>query len=154
MKPFPEFIRYSKWKDQFLQSYPKVQRLWSSLRGEEKDDRFSMALASMYVGGMEHRLNDKSVKRWARWACEKTYKTYNAFSWLSDIELCFIFYSIGKLFIPLLLHEKGVNSESFKSLTQEEQEEAVSQVLDTLWENHLIRLLQILPYEDLNSTIR
>jgi len=56
-----------------------------------------------------------------------------------------LFYSLGKIFVPLLLHEKGVKSESFKALSPEEQEKAVSDVLDTVWENHFIRILQILP---------
>ncbi|MCS7285483.1 MAG: hypothetical protein NZ527_07165, partial [Hydrogenobacter thermophilus] len=73
---------------------------------------------------------------------------------LSDEELSFLFYCLGKLFVPLLLHEKGVKSESFKALSKEEQESAVSDVLDTIWENHIIRILQVLPYMGLKESTK
>ena len=56
-----------------------------------------------------------------------------------------------KVFVPLLLHERGVKSESFKSLPTEEQEKAVMEELEVIRENHLIRVLQILPYLGLSS---
>jgi len=111
----------------------------------EKTERLLKALASMYVGGYEKRLEDEDVRYWTNWAGIKTYKTLGGFPQLSDVELSFLFYAVGKLFVPLLLHEKGVKSESFKRLSPKEQEEAVSEVLDVIWENHLIRILQILP---------
>jgi len=151
--PFHEFFRYKEWKERFLEDYQSIQTkdfsllklLKESIKDLQVDDRSLKALACMYVGGYERRLEDEEIKRWTNWAFLKTYKTFNGFSQLSDLELCFLFYSLGKLFVPLLLHEKGVKSESFKSLSPEEQEKAVSDVLDTLWENHLIRILQILP---------
>ncbi|MFN3599246.1 MAG: hypothetical protein ACK4VK_05890 [Aquificaceae bacterium] len=51
----------------------------------------------------------------------------------------------------MLLHEKGVKSEAFKGLSKEEQERAVQEELEVVWENHLIRILQILPFLSLNS---
>jgi len=97
----------------------------------EKTERLLKALASMYVGGYEKRLEDEEVRYWTNWAGIKTYKTFGGFPQLSDLELSFLFY--------------GVKSESFKKLSPKEQEEAVSEVLDVIWENHLIRILQILP---------
>jgi len=70
---------------------------------------------------------------------------------LSDIELAFVFWSLGKLFVPLLMHEKGVKSESFKKLSGEEQEEAVMDELNTLWETQLTLILQALQFLDLKS---
>ena len=146
--PFQEFTRYSEWKERFLKDRDRIKEI------NPKPSRLSEAIAAMYVGGLEHRTQDEEIRRWTDWAGEKTYRTFNGFPELSNEELSFLFYCLGKLFVPLLLHEKGVKSESFKALTQEEQESAVSDVLDTIWENHLIRILQILPYMDLRDTTR
>ena len=149
--PFQEFFRYAQWKERFLKDYEEINSkdlslLESSLQGfdVEKTERLLKALASMYVGGYEKRLEDEDVRYWTNWAGIKTYKTFGGFPQLSDLELSFLFYAVGKLFVPLLLHEKGVKSESFKRLSPKEQEDAVSEVLDVIWENHLIRILQIL----------
>ncbi len=53
---------------------------------------------------------------------------------------------IGKVFVPLLLHKRGVKSEAFKGLSKEEQERVVQEELEVVWENHLIRILQILSF--------
>ncbi len=150
--PFQEFFRYAQWKDRFLKDYEEINskdiHLLESFLQDfeiEKTQRLLKALVSMYVGGYEKRLEDEDVRCWTNWAGIKTYKTFGGFPQLSDMELSFLFYAMGKLFVPLLLHEKGVKSESFKRLSPEEQEEAVSEVLDVIWENHLIRILQILP---------
>lgn len=153
MRPFQEFTRYTEWKDRFLKDRDRIKELELE-EPKCEDPRISKAIVSMYVGGLEHRLLDEDVKRWTDWAGKKTYKTFNGFPQLSDEELSFLFYCLGKLFVPLLLHEKGVKSESFKALDQSKQEYAVSEVLDTIWENHIIRILQILPYVDLKSTMR
>lgn len=100
----------------------------------------------MYVGDYEKRLEDSEVRCWTNWAGIRTYRTFNAFPQLSDIELSFVFYAIGKVFVPMLLHERGGRSESFKKLPPEEQEKAVMEELEVIWENHLIRVLQIIPY--------
>ena len=150
--PFSDLGRYLSWKDRFLQDYEKINdESLSVIKNETQidDERLVKALRAMYVGGMEHRVEDDEVRHWTNWAGIKTYKTFNQFPNLSDKELSFLFYALGKLFVPLLLHEKGVKSESFRALSQEDKENAVSDVLDTLWENHLIRILQIMSYMNL-----
>lgn len=156
--PHQEFIRYEGWKEQFLKDYREissrdVEKLFEDIHDiyPHEDQRLAKALISMYVGGYEKRLEDSEVRYWTNWAGIKTYKTFNGFPQLSDIELAFAFYSIGKVFVPLLLHERGVKSESFKKLTKEEQEKAVMEELEVIWENHLIRVLQILPFLRLTS---
>jgi len=153
MKPFYEFTRYVQWKDRFLEDRERIRELEKEYEGTE-EPRLLKAILSMYVGGMEKRIKDEEIKRWTDWGGKKTYQTFNGFPQLSDEELSFLFYSLGKLFVPLLLHEKGVKSETFKRLPPKEQEDAVLEVLDTLWENHLIRILQILPYMGLNSNTK
>ncbi len=150
--PFQEFFRYGEWKERFLREYENIESKVRYLRESEInklypeiDERSLKALGCMHVGGYEKRLEDQDVLFWTNWAFFKTYKTFGGLSQLSEKELCFLFYSLGKIFVPLLLHEKGVKSESFKALSPEEQEKAVSDVLDTVWENHFIRILQILP---------
>ncbi len=157
--PFQELHRFMNWKDRFLKNYEKIEQtdldvikeeikeIWD----EESDDRLLKAIRSMYVGGMEQRVEDPDIRRWTNWAAVKTYKTFNRFPILSDIELAFVFYSIGKLFVPLLMHERGVKSESFKKLSKEEQEEAVFEELDTIWETQLTLILQALQFLDLKS---
>ncbi len=103
----------------------------------------------MYIGGMEHRIKDEEIRYWTNWAGIKTYKTFNGFPGLSDKQLNFLFYAVGKLYVPLLLHERGVKSESFKSLSTQDQEKAVTDELEVIWENHLIRILQVIGYLDL-----
>lgn len=105
----------------------------------------------MYVGGMERRVEDEEIRRWTNWAAVKTYRTFNGLPNLTDKELAFAFYSIGKLFVPLLMHERGVKSESFKKLPKEEQEEAVFDELDTIWETQLTLILQAIQFMDLKS---
>ncbi|WP_448583337.1 hypothetical protein [Thermocrinis sp.] len=146
--PFQEFLRYKEWKERFLKDYETIKSKDLSSQRKlypELDERSLKALTCMYVGGYEKRLEDEDVRFWTNWAFLKTYKTFGGLSHLNEMELCFLFYSLGKIFVPLLLHEKGVKSESFKALSQEEQERAVSDVLDTVWENHFIRILQVLP---------
>ncbi len=67
-------------------------------------------------------------------------------STLYDRALAFLFYALGKLFVPLLLHERVVKSQGFKALSIKDQEKAILEELDIIWENHLIRILHILPY--------
>ncbi len=156
--PHYEFIRYENWKEQFLKDYEKITlRELEDLAKEmekiypEAEERFLRAMLSMYLGGYEKRLQDPEVRYWTNWAGAKTYKTFNKFPQLSDIEVSFLFYSIGKVFVPLLLHERGVKSEAFKGLSKEEQEKVVQEELEVVWENHLIRILQVLPFLSLNS---
>lgn len=157
--PFKEFHRFMNWKDKFLNDYEKIESSdldlmrdeVRELLGREPDDRLLKAVRSMYVGGMERRVEDPEIRRWTNWAAVKTYKTFNEFPILSDTELAFVFYSIGKLFVPLLMHERGVKSEAFRRLSQEEQEEAVLDELDTIWETQLTLILQALQFLDLNS---
>ncbi len=156
--PYQEFIRYESWKDQFLKDYQEIssrdmQKLAQETQSlyPEKDERLLKALISMYVGGYERRLEDPEIRYWTNWAGIKTYRTFNRFPQLSDMELAFVFYAIGKVFVPLLLHERGVKSESFKSLSPEDQEKAVMEELEVIWENHLIRVLQILPFLGFSS---
>ncbi len=152
--PFQELHRFINWKERFLRDYEKIERsdldvirkeikdLWDG----EPDERLLKAIRSMYVGGMERRVEDEEIRRWTNWAAIKTYRTFNGFPILSDIELAFVFYAIGKLFVPLLLHERGVKSEAFKRLSREEQEEAVFEELDTIWETQLTLILQALEF--------
>ncbi len=147
--PFSELNRYVSWKERFLGDYPKIlDHDLQDLKEETNTDdpRLLRALVSMYIGGMEHRVKDDEIRYWTNWAGIKTYKTFNGFPNLSDKQLNFLFYAIGKLFVPLLFHERGVKSESFKSLSPEDQEKAVTDELEVIWENHLIRILQVLDY--------
>ncbi len=150
--PFAELTRYLSWKDRFLEDYERIDSESVEQIREETgidDPRLLKALRSMYVGGMEHRVEDPEIRYWTNWAGMRTYETFNGFPALSDKELAFLFYAVGKLFVPLLLHERGVKSESFKALSRHDQEKAVSEELDIIWENHLIRVLQIIPYMQL-----
>jgi len=151
--------RFLNWKERFLRDLPKIEEadlealkreikpLWEG----EPDKRALLAVRSMYVGGVERRVEDKEVRRWTNWAALKTYRTFNGFPNLSTVEMCFVFYAIGKLFVPLLLHERGVKSEAFKKLSEEEQEEAVFEELDTIWETQLTLILQALEFLDLKA---
>lgn len=160
--PFKELHRFLNWKERFLRDYEKIEKgelekIREEVRlllGEEPDTRLLKALRSMYVGGMEHRVEDEEVRYWTNWAGVKTYKTFNRFPLLSDIELAFVFWALGKLFVPLLLHERGVKSEPFKHLSKEKQEEAVLDELDTIWETQLTLILQALQFLDLKSISR
>ncbi|NPA41204.1 MAG: DUF3467 domain-containing protein [Aquificae bacterium] len=157
--PFQELHRYMNWKERFLKDYDKIEQSdldlireeVKDLLGEEPDERLLKAVRSMYVGGMEKRVEDEEIRRWTNWAAVKTFNTFNRFPILSDIELAFVFYAIGKLFVPLLMHERGVKSEAFKRLSPEEQEEAVFEELDTIWETQLTLILQALQFLDLKS---
>ncbi len=157
--PFQELQRYMNWKERFLSDYEKIdgsdleliREEVKEFLGEEPDERLLKAVRSMYVGGMERRVEDPEIRRWTNWSAVKTYRTFNRFPNLSDMELSFVFYSIGKLFVPLLMHERGVKSQAFKSLSREEQEEAVFEELDTIWETQLTLILQALQFLDLNS---
>ncbi|MCS7262920.1 MAG: DUF3467 domain-containing protein [Aquificaceae bacterium] len=151
--PHHEFIRYESWKEQFLRDYPLIAtKEAQELEDLQAEGRLLRAILSMHVGGHERRLEDPDVRHWANWAGLKTYRTFNAFPQLSEVELCFVFYALGKLFVPLLLHERGVRSEPFKRLSPQEQEQAVMQELEVIWENHLIRILQIIPFLDLSRS--
>jgi hypothetical protein len=160
--PFKELHRFMNWKERFLNDYERIERSdlelireeVKELLGEEPDDRLLRAVRSMYVGGMEKRVEDEEIRRWTNWAAVKTYLTFNRFTMLSDIELSFVFYAIGKLFVPLLMHERGVKSEAFKRLSREKQEEAVFEELDTIWETQLTLILQSLQFLGLNSTTK
>ena len=159
--PHQEFIRYLGWKERFLQDYEAItSKDTESIKKEvselypQPDERLLKALVSMYIGGYEKRVEDPVVRYWTNWAGVKTYKTFNAFPNLSDVELAFVFYSMGKIFVPLLLHERGVKSEPFQRLSKEEQEEAVQEELNVIWENHLIRILQVLSFLGFSSTSR
>ena len=155
--PYQELHRFLSWKERFLQDYEKIEQSDLDLIKEEikdlwegkSDDRLLKAIRSMYVGGMEKRVEDPEIRKWTNWAGVKTYKTFNGFPQLSDRELSFVFYAIGKLFVPLLLHQRGVKSEPFKRLSKEEQEEAVFDELDTIWETQLTLILQALQFLDL-----
>ncbi len=156
--PFKELYRYLGWKDRFLQDYGKIEEAdltfieeeLKELGEENPDQRLLKAVRSMYVGGMEKRVEDEEIRRWTNWAALKTYRTFNGFPNLSDRQLSFAFYSIGKLFVPLLMHERGVKSESFKRLSRQEQEEAVFEELDTIWETQLTLILQAIQFMDLS----
>ncbi len=156
--PFKELYRYLGWKDRFLRDYGKIEEADLSFIEEElkelgeenPDQRLLKAVRSMYVGGMEKRVEDEEIRRWTNWAALKTYRTFNGFPNLSDRQLSFAFYSIGKLFVPLLMHERGVKSESFKRLSRQEQEEAVFEELDTIWETQLTLILQAIQFMDLS----
>ncbi len=160
--PFQEIHRFINWKERFLKDYERIEQgdldsireEVKELLGEEPNERLLKAVRSMYVGGMERRVEDPQIRRWTNWAAVKTYKTFNGFPLLSDIELSFVFYAIGKLFVPLLLHERGVKSEAFNRLSPEEQEEAVFDELDTIWETQLTLILQALQFLDLKSTTK
>ncbi len=157
--PFQELHRFISWKDRFLRDYEKirqsdlsfVKKELESLTGEVPENRLLFAIRAMYVGGMEERVEDPEVRAWTNWAGVKTFKTFNGFPNLTDAELTFVFYGIGKLFVPLLLHQRGVKSEAFKALSREEQEEAVFEELDTIWETQLTLLLQALEFLDIKS---
>ena len=156
--PFKELYRYLGWKDRFLRDYGKIEEAdltfieeeLKELGEENPDQRLLKAVRSMYVGGMEKRVEDEEIRRWTNWAALKTYRTFNGFPNLSDRQLSFAFYSIGKLFVPLLMHERGVKSESFKRLSRQEQEEAVFEELDTIWETQLTLILQAIQFMDLS----
>jgi hypothetical protein len=158
--PFKEVKRFLLWRDKFLEDLAKIEGgdlepLRSEIKdltGEDPDTRLLKAIKSMYVGGMERRLEDPWVRRWALWGGLKTYETFNGFPGLEERELCFVFYSLGKIFIPLLLHERGVRSEAFRKLSREDQEKAVLEELDTIWETQLTLILQSLQFLDLRST--
>ena len=157
--PFKELYRYLGWKDRFEKDYEKIlnsdldfiAKELRTLGIDNPDDRLLRAVRSMYVGGMERRVEDEEIRRWTNWAAVKTYRTFNGLPNLTDKELAFAFYSIGKLFVPLLMHERGVKSESFKKLPKEEQEEAVFDELDTIWETQLTLILQAIQFMDLKS---
>jgi hypothetical protein len=91
--PFQEFFRYAQWKERFLKDYEEINSkdlslLESSLQGfdVEKTERLLKALASMYVGGYEKRLEDEDVRYWTNWAGIKTYRTFGGFPRLSDVD--------------------------------------------------------------------
>jgi len=157
--PFQEVHRFLSWRDRFLRDYERILNTDLSVireeigddLNEEPSERLLRSIRAMYVGGMEERVEDPEIRRWTNWAGLKTYRTFNGFPNLSDIEVAFVFYSLGKLFVPLLLHQRGVKSESFKALSLEEQEEAVFEELDTLWETQLTLILQALQLLELNS---
>ena len=59
------------------------------------------------MGGYEKRVEDPEVRYRTNRAGIKTYKTFNGFPQLSDIELSFAFYAIGKVFCAFAFARKG-----------------------------------------------
>ncbi|MCS7083387.1 MAG: hypothetical protein NZL90_00180 [Aquificaceae bacterium] len=141
MKPFGELSRFRSWAQRFKEEFspPDAQR-------------FEKALEAMRFGGRKERLLDERVYYWTNFCAEYTYRLFNSFKDLNDNELCFVFYALGKLLVPLFLHERGVCSEAFSKLSKDEQEKAVLEELNSLLENQIIGILQSLPYLNLNSS--
>ncbi len=141
------------WRKRFLRDWDPSDadaHLLKDLRrilGEEPEERLLMAVSALRAGGGAWRLKDPEVRFWAVRGAVETYRAFNGFPHLSGEELAFVFYGLGKLFVPLLMHERGVRSESFKSMSPTEREDAVLEELDTLWETQLpliLRALQLL----------
>ncbi|MFN7065038.1 MAG: hypothetical protein ACK4OF_02665 [Aquificaceae bacterium] len=113
--PHYEFIRYENWKEQFLRDHEKItskglEDLAKKIENiySEVEERFLKAILSMYLGGYGKRVQDPEVRYWTNWAGVKTYKTFNKFPQLSDIEVSFLFYSIGKRSLSLYFCTKRV----------------------------------------------
>ncbi len=153
----PELTRLLRWRDRFLRDRELLHvgedlvKELGGLTGRKPEERLLQAVRAFQVGGGERRLEDPNVRYWANWAALKTYETFNRFPHLSDAELAFVFYALGKLFVPLLLHDRGVRSPAFGALPPEEKESAVLEELDTLWETQLPLLLRALQLLELNS---
>lgn len=140
IKPLQKYIDlYEKYKN-------KKEEIEHYKMDFTQDPRTSLAIASAIIGGIESRTKDEEVRRWAIWGVLETLKTFNNFPRLSDNQISYLFFVLGRHFIPILLHEKGVKSESFKALTEEEQIKAVSDVLDINFENVVIRCLQAIDF--------
>ncbi len=141
IKPLQKYIDlYEKYKDA-VKSIQNYKHEFSDLA-----DREALALASAIIGGIESRTKDEEVRHWAIWGVMETMKTFNGFPKLSENQLSYLFFVLGRHFIPVLLHEKGIKSDSFKALSQEEQLKAVSDVLDINFENVVIRCLQAIDF--------
>ena len=145
--------RFILWRKRFLEDWDPSDtdtRLLEDLRsilGKEPEERLLMAVSALRAGGGMWRLEDPEVRFWAVRGAVETYRAFNGFPHLSEEELAFVFYALGKLFVPLLMHERGVRSERFKSMSPAEREKAVLAELDTLWETQLpliLRALQLL----------
>ncbi len=111
-----------------------------------ENPRTSLAIASAIIGGIESRTKDEETKYWAIWGVLETLKTFNGFPRLSNNQLSYLFFVLGRHFIPVLLHEKGVKSDAFKSLNKDDQIKAVQDVLDINFENVVIRCLQAIEF--------
>ncbi|MEN3033613.1 MAG: hypothetical protein ABDH18_01315 [Aquificaceae bacterium] len=141
MRPFEEFFRFKAWSERYKEEF----------KPPSTASRFEKAMEAMRFGGRKERLLDSRVLYWTDFCGNYTYRLFNSFENLTDEELCFVFYVLGKLFIPLLLHERGVCSEAFSKLSEKEQEEAVLEEINAILENKIVGLLQSLPYLNLNS---
>ncbi len=143
VKPLQKYIDlYDKYKD----ASKSIQNYKEEFINKTTDDRLALAIASAIIGGIESRTKDEEVRRWAIWGVEQTMKTFNGFPRLSENQLSYLFFVLGRHFIPILLHEKGIKSDSFKALSEEEQIKAVMDVLDINFENVVIRCLQAIDF--------
>lgn len=141
IKPLQKYIDlYEKYKV----SIESIEKYKESF--DQQDKRMALAIASAIIGGIESRTHDIEIKKWAMWGVLETMKTFNNFSKLSDNQLSYLFFVLGRHFIPTLLHDRGVKSESFKNLSEEEQLKAVEDVLDINFENVVIRCLQAIEF--------
>jgi hypothetical protein len=141
IKPLQKYIDlYEKYKasKENIQDYKKDFN--------EENGRLAIAIASAIIGGIESRAKDEEVRRWAIWGVKETMKTFNSFPRLSENQLSYLFFVLGRHFVPVLLHEKGIKSDSFKALPEEEQLKAVMDVLDINFENVVIRCLQAIDF--------
>ena len=68
------------------------------------DDRCesSKVIRLIKEGSYEKRVDDPEVRYWTNWAGIKPYKPFNGYPQLTDIDLNFAFYAIGKVIVPLL----------------------------------------------------
>lgn len=107
----------------------------------EIDERALLLISAFIEGGIEKRYQDEEIRYWAIWGALKTYETFNGFKHISPNRAMYIFFTLGRHYIPTLLHEKGVKYEAFKKLSKKEQEKAVKEVLDVYWENVVIRAM-------------
>jgi len=147
-----ELRRLLRWKERFLKEYPAELPHGVRKLSPLKEGRFLLALAHFVKGGREERLREEEVLRWALFGAKETYETFGGFKSLSEKELSFTFWVLGKLFVPLLLHERGVLSEAFRSLREEEKERAVREELESLWETQLPLILSSLEFLGLKRT--
>lgn len=143
IKPLQKYIDlYEKYKE----ATKNIQNYKQEFVNQSTNERLAIAIASAIIGGIESRTKDEEVRRWAIWGVEQTMKTFNNFPKLSENQLSYLFFVLGRHFIPVLLHEKGIKSDSFKALSEEEQLKAVMDVLDINFENVVIRCLQAIDF--------
>ncbi len=143
VKPLQKYIDlYEKYKD----ATKNIQNYKQDFVNKNTSERLALAIASAIIGGIESRTKDEEVRKWAIWGVEQTMNTFNNFPKLSENQLSYLFFVLGRHFIPVLLHEKGIKSDSFKALSEEEQLKAVMDVLDINFENVVIRCLQAIDF--------